>query len=261
MMNIRPPAVSGLFYADSAVALQQQIDGFLDQQATALSHPLKALVVPHAGYIYSGAVAGKAYQLLRSEADRIRRVVLLGPSHRYPLKGMALPSVDAFHTPLGDVPIDRQVCRLLDGQPQLKVLDEAHELEHSLEVQLPFLQQALGGFTLVPVVVGWCAASDVAAMLECVWGGEETLIVISSDLSHYHHYQDALKIDQHTARRIEALDECIEGEEACGCYALNGLMAIARRKELDITRVALCNSGDTAGDKSRVVGYGAWALG
>lgn len=220
----------------------------------------KAIIAPHAGYAYSGPTAAHAYRLLESRRDSISRVVLLGPAHRVYLDGMAVPSVDAFTTPLGDVVIDPDgVCRAA-ALPGVRVSDEAHDFEHSLEVHLPFLQTVLEDFRLVPVVVGICPAEEVEAVLDELWGGDETLIVVSSDLSHFHDYANARAIDARTTNRIEGRDATLHGEDACGAYALNGLMLAARARDLEVRTLDLRNSGDTAGDKRRVVGYGAYAL-
>jgi AmmeMemoRadiSam system protein B/AmmeMemoRadiSam system protein A len=221
---------------------------------------LKAIIVPHAGYVYSGDTAGQAYARLIPLAARIRRVVLLGPCHRVSVRGMAVPSVSAFATPLGTIPVDRMAIDALADLPQIIASDAAHAQEHSLEVQLPFLQTVLGRFELVPLAVGQTGATEVAQVLERLWGGPETLIVISSDLSHFHTYREAQAIDGATAEHILALDQLTSFEQACGALPINGLLAVARKRGLRIERLAQCNSGDTAGDKSRVVGYASFAL-
>lgn len=254
--TIRPAAVAGLFYPGEPAALRALVAGQLADNPARGPLP-KALIAPHAGYVYSGPVAARAYNLLPAD---VRRVVLLGPAHRVPLRGLALPTVSAFRTPLGDVPLDLEAMRSLDALPQVVRSDEAHRLEHSLEVQLPFLQARLDKFTLVPLVVGWASPTAVAEVLERLWGGPETLVVISSDLSHYHPYADAQHLDETTARRIESLQAPLEGEQACGAHPLNGLLNLAQAKHLKVTRLDLRNSGDTAGSRDRVVGYGAWAL-
>jgi AmmeMemoRadiSam system protein B len=258
---IRPPAVAGMFYPASADELGADIDRMLAEVASARGAPPKAIIVPHAGYIYSGPVAASAYALLRPIRDRIRRVVLLGPAHRVPFRGFALPSVKAFRTPLGDIPIDRPAIDRLRGLPAVKILDEAHVGEHSLEVHLPFLQRTLGSFALLPVVVGMADGDDVATLLDAVWGGPETLIVISSDLSHYHDYARAQSLDGRTAGAIERLDgAALDEESACGRVPIRGLLQAAKRRGLGCRRLDLRNSGDTAGPRDQVVGYGAWAL-
>jgi len=221
---------------------------------------LKAVIVPHAGYVYSGGTAGKAYVLLAPLAGRIRRVVLLGPCHRVAVRGLAVPTVQAFATPLGSIPLDRAALDALADLPQVVASDAAHAQEHSLEVQLPFLQTVLGEFKLVPLAVGQTGAAEVAQVLDRLWGGPETLILISSDLSHFHTYASAQGIDQGTAGEILALEPSIEHEQACGATPINGLLLCAKRRGLSIELLDLRNSGDTAGERSRVVGYASFAL-
>ena len=221
----------------------------------------KAIVVPHAGYIYSGPVAAAAYARLGPMRGRVTRVVLLGPSHRVGFDGLALTSADSYITPLGRVPIDAEAATKLADLPQVRVLDAAHAQEHSLEVHLPFLQEVLNEFSLVPLVVGEATPAEVGEVLERLWGGPETLIVISSDLSHYHDYATAQKRDRATSRAIEALRyEDIGYEDACGRNPVNGLLYVARQRGLHVRTVDLRNSGDTAGARDRVVGYGAYVL-
>lgn len=255
----RPPAVAGLFYPADATELRLILAELLAANPASGPEP-KALIAPHAGYIYSGPVAARAYNLLKSAASRIRRVLLLGPAHRVALRGLALPSVDRFCTPLGDIQLDLEAIARMESLPQVTHSNSAHELEHSLEVHLPFLQTLLPDFALVPLVVGWAQPSEVAEVLGLLWGGCDTLIIISSDLSHYHPYETARQLDTDTARRIEALEFPIPEEQACGAYPLNGLLSMAQSRNLHITRLDLRNSGDTAGDHQRVVGYGAWVL-
>lgn len=262
-MRRREPAVAGTFYPDSHQALENQIRGFLNQAAPpdAEREPVpKALIVPHAGTIYSGPVAGSAYARLHDAGGRIARVVLLGPAHRVGFEGIATCSAEVFSTPLGDVPVDDGAA--LRGVPDVVVNDEAHRLEHSLEVHLPFLQIALGSFTLLPLVVGQASAASVARVLDAVWGGDETLIVISSDLSHYHDYDTANAIDRETTELLERLDgEALTGERACGYRPIRGLLHTARQRGLRCQSVDLRNSGDTAGPRGEVVGYGSYVVG
>ncbi len=259
-MNIRNPAVAGMFYPGEAGELHRQVQGYLREAASAPHNP-KAIIVPHAGYIYSGPVAATAYASLVPRRGRIERVVLLGPSHRVPLEGMAVSSVEFFATPLGDIPIDREAVKHLLTLPQVKVMDEAHLLEHSLEVQLPFLQEILGEFRLIPLVVGDSSPDEVAEVLEKLWGGEETLLVISSDLSHYQDYETARRLDRATSDAIEALaPQRIHYDDACGRNPVNGLLLAARRRGLHASTLDLRNSGDTAGPRDRVVGYGAYVF-
>lgn len=262
MRTSRPAAVAGLFYPGTARALQAVLDAFLEPAspgAHGFGFP-KALVVPHAGYVYSGGVAAQAYATLAPARGIVSRVVLLGPVHRVPVRGLALPGVEAFETPLGRVPVDAAAIALLEDLPQVLTSAAAHAQEHSLEVQLPFLQHALGGFSVVPFAVGTTGVADVADVLERLWGGRETLIVVSTDLSHYHAYDAAQRIDAETLARIADRRSDIDHDHACGATPLNGLLALARRRNLAVRRLSACNSGDTAGDRDRVVGYAAFAL-
>ena len=259
-MIARPAAVAGMFYPAEPATLKCMVAELL-AAAPASGIGAKVIIAPHAGYQYSGLTAAHAYRQLEARRGLIHRVVLLGPAHRVHLKGMALPSVDAFTTPLGDVLIDADGVKQAQEVPGMQVSDEAHAGEHSLEVHLPFLQSVLDSFQLVPIVVGICTARHVEALLDALWGGDETAIVISSDLSHFLSYTEARKIDANTTARIEALETSLHGEDACGAYALNGLMLAAKERGLKVRTLDVRNSGDTAGDKFRVVGYGAYALG
>jgi AmmeMemoRadiSam system protein B len=258
-MKARPAAVAGLFYPADRAALQSALDDLL-AAAPAADGNVKAIIAPHAGYPYSGLTAAHAYRLLQAHRARIRRVVLLGPAHRVYLQGMAVPSVGAFTTPLGDVPLDADAIERIRELPGMRVSDEAHAQEHSLEVHVPFLQAVLDDFRLVPIVVGVCPVRDVESVLDALWGGDETLIVASSDLSHFHPYDEARAIDAQTTAQIEARDATLHGEEACGAYALNGLLLAAADHGLEVRTLDVRNSGDTAGDRRRVVGYGSYAL-
>ena len=248
-----------MFYPAEPATLERTVAGLL-AAVPARDDDAKAIIAPHAGYQYSGPTAAVAYRLLEGRRSRIERVVLLGPAHRVYLQGMALPSVEAFTTPLGDVPVDAEGVERALELPGTQVSDEAHAFEHSLEVHLPFLQTVLDDFRLVPIVVGACPARDVEAVLEALWGGDETLIVVSSDLSHFHTYDEAREIDARTTARIEARETALHGEEACGAYAVNGLLRAAQTRNLQVRTLDVRNSGDTAGDRQRVVGYGAYAL-
>ena len=260
MENIRQPSVAGLFYPADPAELQADIKIML-RDLPSTDTPPKALIVPHAGYIYSGPVAASAYATLRAFSNRYRRVVLLGPSHRVPLTGVATSTASAFHTPLGDIPLDRVAIERLEQLPQVLAMDLAHAGEHSLEVHLPFLQNVLDHFSLVPLVVGDTNKEAVAQVLDTVWGGDETLIVISSDLSHYHDYDTARQRDRRTCEAIESLrPEAIGFEDACGRNPLNGLLHAAKQHGLAVATLDLRNSGDTAGPRDRVVGYGAGEL-
>ena len=257
--HIRPPAVAGMFYPEGRVELARQVSALLDDAGTGGPRP-KALIVPHAGYVYSGAVAAAAYALLRPLRDAITRVVLLGPSHRVPLEGMAVPSAAAFRTPLGTVPVDRAAVSDLLAQDAVREWDAPHAADHALEVQLPFLQTVLDSFSLVPIAVGPCRPQAVAAVLGRLWGGPETLIVVSTDLSHFHPYGQARSLDSATAAAILRRESTLNGEQACGCHALNGLLLCARRLGLPVEQIDLRSSGDTAGGHDRVVGYGSFVV-
>jgi AmmeMemoRadiSam system protein B/AmmeMemoRadiSam system protein A len=250
-----------MFYPAAPDALSADVDALLAAATRPAEAPVpKALIVPHAGYVYSGPVAASAYARIASARGRIRRVVLLGPVHRVPIRGMALPGVDTFETPLGRVALDTAACERLRALPQVVESPAAHRLEHSLEVHLPFLQRALDAFTLVPLAVGDASAEEVAQVLDALWGGDETLIVISSDLSHYLRYDRARSVDAETAARIVALRSDIGHDQACGATPVNGLTLLAQRRGLSIELLDLRNSGDTAGGRDRVVGYGAFCL-
>ena len=256
----RPPAVAGLFYPGATEDLTASVDALLAAATPGPRSPIKALIVPHAGYGYSGSTAATAYASLHAQAQSIRRVVLLGPTHRVPVRGLAVPGCQAFATPLGEIPLDTETLGRLRLLPQVSTNDAAHALEHALEVQLPFLQRRLGHFELIPIAVGEASPEIVANVLEACWGGPETLIVVSSDLSHYLPYPVAQQIDDDTCRHILALDEHLSPQQACGARPLNGLLLAAQRHGLNPELLALCNSGDTAGDRQRVVGYAAFAF-
>jgi AmmeMemoRadiSam system protein B len=265
MARIRPPAVAGRFYPGEPEVLAQEIAGLLGEASAGRAHggerpSPKALIVPHAGYPYSGPVAARAYAAVADLKGLVTRVVVLGPAHFVAYHGLALPRADFFETPLGELAVDAQALDALIESPDVRFSDQAHEREHSLEVQLPFVQQALGGVGIVPILVGEASAETVAAALERLWDGEETLIIVSSDLSHYHPYGVAQRLDAATAEAIEALDESrLSSEQACGYRALAGLLLVLRRREFALERLDLRNSGDTAGPRDGVVGYGAWA--
>lgn len=259
MNTVRPAAVAGHFYPDDPEDLQRTIDALLTQ-ARGVKSPPKAIIAPHAGYVFSGPVAATAYAGLTRIRDTVERVVLLGPSHRVALRGLALSSAEFFATPLGEIPIDCDATNLVHELPQVTISDAAHALEHSLEVHLPFLQCVLGDFALIPIVVGDATPQEVGEALDLVWNGEETLVVVSSDLSHYHDYATATRMDRDTTRAIETLRQDIQPEQACGCRPVNGLLRVAQRLDLRVTTLDVRNSGDTFGSKDRVVGYGAYAL-
>lgn len=260
MSTVRHPAVAGLFYPANPDELRAVVKNYLEEAQSTNQTP-KAIIAPHAGYIYSGPVAASAYARLRPARDTINRVVLLGPAHRMAFDGLAVSSAYYFETPLGVIPVDQVSINRLLTLPQVHILDQAHAQEHSLEVHLPFLQEVLSDFSLVPLVVGDATAEEVGEVLEMLWDGPETVIVISSDLSHYHDHETARKLDNATSRAIEALrPEDIHYEDACGRNPVNGLLHAARRHHLHASTIDLRNSGDTVGPSDQVVGYGAYVF-
>ena len=258
--NVRPPAVAGRFYPNNPAKLRQMVENFLHEVKARAGSAPKAIIAPHAGYVYSGPVAASAYARLAPARETIKRVVLLGPSHFVAFDGLAATGAAAFSTPLGTVPVDtaaiRDICSRL---PQVRVRDEAHADEHALEVQLPFLQVVLADFKIVPLLVGEARDEEVAEVIKALWGGVETRLVISSDLSHYHDYRTAQQTDSGTARTIESLNgKKLRGDLACGCRPICGLLNAAKERGLRCRAVDLRNSGDTSGERDRVVGYGAF---
>lgn len=254
----RKPAVAGLFYPADPDDLREEIRSCL-QQARDVDITPKAIIAPHAGTIYSGLIAASAYASLEKVRDKIQRVILIGPAHRVGFEGLAMSQADFFETPLGVISVDRKSLDEIAHLPQVITLDQAHREEHSLEVHLPFLQEVLRTFRIVPLVVGVAGPQEVAGVLEKLWGGPETLIVISSDLSHYYPYRKATSLDQETAKMIERLEwEKMDEDRACGHYPVRGFLLAARRYGLKGRIVDLRNSGDTAGTQERVVGYGAF---
>jgi len=263
-MKYRTTAVAGSFYPATKELLDQDLSVFLkapgESEIKSKIHA-KALIVPHAGYCYSGAVAGYAYSYLKNIAHNIHRVILLGPSHRVALQGCAISSSDFFTTPLGSIPIDKGSNLQLLHENLVSISDQAHLLEHSLEVQLPFLQRSLQNFMLVPIVVGQCSAQHICKILEILGVDEPgTLVVVSSDLSHYHSYQQAQFLDDKTIRHILNYEQHLRGEDACGCYAVNGLLRYAKKQHWPIKLLKKANSGDTFGSKKEVVGYASFIL-
>lgn len=260
MNRIRPAAMAGSFYPGESSALAAEVAGYLGDAPGSRAAPPKAIIAPHAGYMYSGPIAGAIYARLAPLAGLVERVVLAGPAHRVYVTGAAIPSVEAFASPLGTVPLHAAGLAALRALPFVEVNDAAHAREHSLEVHLPFLQSVLGNFSLLPVVVGDASPEEMALLFDTVWGGRETLIVVSSDLSHYLPYESARGRDRDTARAIVDLQATLVPDEACGAAPINGLLQAARRHGMAAELVDLRNSGDTAGDRSRVVGYGAFAF-
>jgi MEMO1 family protein len=260
-VRVRPAAVAGAFYPGSPVTLRSTVEGLLAEAPEPGSPAPKAIIAPHAGYVYSGPIAATAFRSVAPVARSIETVVLLGPAHFVPIYGLALPDTRAFETPLGEVAIDPEGAQASSRLPQVRLQPAAHAQEHSLEVELPFLQVLLGeGFKIVPLVVGDADGDEVAEVLDRLWGGPETLIVISSDLSHYLSYDEAREADHRTAQEILDLGGPLHGRQACGARPINGLLVAARRRGLTPELLDLRNSGDTAGDRSRVVGYGAFAF-
>jgi AmmeMemoRadiSam system protein B len=258
--KIRPPAVAGRFYPRRPDELRAEVTGLLAEAPAGSEAPPKALIAPHAGYVYSGQVAAAAFGKLGNGG--IRRVVVIGPAHYVYFQGIALAETEAFATPLGEIPLDREAIADLLSLPFVRHSAEAHAPEHSLEVELPFLQLRLGDFALVPLLVGAAEPEQVAAVLRSLWGGPDTLIVVSSDLSHFHPYEIARRLDAATAEAIEAGDwRALGPDRACGYLPIAGLLIVARERGLSARRLALCNSGDTAGSRDEVVGYGAWRFG
>jgi AmmeMemoRadiSam system protein B len=259
---VRPPAVAGVFYPDDPRALAEAVDGYLrDAHAEEGEAAPKAAIVPHAGFIYSGPIAAAAYVRLRPLKDKISRVVLIGPAHRVRFTGLAAPRAEVFATPLGPLPVDRAAIERLTRVMPIELSDEPHRLEHCLEVQLPFIIACLGIVKIVPLVAGDASGEEVARAIEALWDGPETLILISSDLSHYHDYATAQRMDSATSVAIEALDDASIGwEDACGRVPIAGLLTVARLRGLKARTIDLRNSGDTAGPRDRVVGYGAYVF-
>ena len=260
MTTVRKPAVAGRFYPDDARVLQSTIKGYLDAAEPGTTAP-KAIIVPHAGYVYSGPVAGSGYAQLELVRKSIRRIVLLGPSHFVSVRGLAACRADVFDTPLGSVSIDTEALACVLALPQVEILEAAHAREHSLEVHLPFLQEILDDFQVLPLLVGNPTLDEVGEIIELLWNGPETLFVISSDLSHFHDYETATRLDRETSRLIgEMRFEELRGDRACGYKPISGLLRAARSRSLHVRIIDVRNSGDMAGARDRVVGYGAYVV-
>ncbi len=258
--TVRRPAVAGLFYPDDPVELRAMLETLLAPSTAAAGRLPKAVIVPHAGYPYSGPVAAQVYRSLRAQARSLRRILLLGPSHFVWFRGIAAPDVEEFATPLGGVHLDGAALAEVRRLPAVVRSDEPHAREHSLEVQLPFLQLVAPDAEIVPLVAGDATPSEVAALIDALWGSDDTLIIVSSDLSHYHPYAIAQALDARTAQAILDGREDLTGQQACGCVVVNGLGHALRGRHLHAELIDLRNSGDTAGDRRRVVGYGAFAF-
>ena len=264
-LTVRPAAVAGTFYPSKPRELDATVQYYLAEAASVLSGgtgPVpKAIIVPHAGFIYSGLTAAAAYLRLQPAAKTIKRVVMMGPCHRVAVEGLALSGADMFETPLGDIPIDKDAVQRVIDMPGVQIFDDTHKQDHALEVQLPFLQSVLDDFTIVPFIVGRASPEQVGNVLEALWGGDETLILISSDLSHYMTYDDARGLDDRTRIAIENMDsDALGDDQACGRHSIKGLFAAARQHGLTAETIDVRNSGDTAGSKDKVVGYGSWVF-
>jgi hypothetical protein len=270
MNRVRPPAVAGLFYPDDPTLLAREVERYLaaadaneECAAPGAAEVARAVIAPHAGFVYSGPIAAHAYSFLRPLKGKIERVVIVGPTHRVAIRGLAAPTVDAFATPLGAMPVDAAARARVAALPQVMLADEPHRLEHAIEVQLPFLHSVLGPVPTLPLVAGDASADDVAQAIDAAAEGDltRTFVVISSDLSHYHDYRTAQRMDRATSDAVEALDaRAIGWDQACGRVPIAGMIEIARACGLKARTVDLRNSGDTAGDRSRVVGYGAYVF-
>jgi AmmeMemoRadiSam system protein B len=257
---VRPAAVAGSFYPADAKQLGGTVAGFLASAKAVPNARIRAVIAPHAGYIYSGAVAAEAFAGLKALCGKIKRLVIIGPAHYVRFRGIAAPSVEAFQTPLGQMPLDTDAVKRLSDLPQVVADDTPHRPEHALEVELPFLLEIFGPLPIIPLIVGAATACEVAEVLDRLWD-DATVVVVSSDLSHYHDYETTRRLDGATAAAIERLDEeAIGFDDACGALAVRGLLIEAKRRRLVVERLDLRNSGDTAGDRKRVVGYGAWAV-
>ncbi len=262
-MNVRPAAVAGSFYPANPVRLREMVQGYLKTAVipeTSVPAP-KAIIAPHAGYVYSGPIAGSAYVHVAPLAAQVKQVVMLSPAHTMAVQGLATSSAAHFRTPLGDVPVDQEAVQHALAFRQVEILDDAHVREHGLEVHLPFLQETLSNFRLVPFVVGLASSEEVQDVLEALWGEQDTLVVISSDLSHFLNYKQAHQIDSVTCAAIERLEpDAIQRDGACGRRPIQGLLLSAKQRNMSVMTLDLRNSGDTAGSKDRVVGYGAWVF-
>ncbi|PWI34077.1 AmmeMemoRadiSam system protein B [Vibrio albus] len=257
-MNIRTPAVAGQFYERSPEVLHHQLDKWLGA-CPKFESPLRAIIVPHAGYIYSGKIAAEAYSYVKLQSEHFHRVILIGPSHHFYFEGCAIPKAEIYNTPLGDVPIDKEAVRELARHPCVQVTDQPHAPEHCLEVQIPFLQSTLDEFQLLPILTSHISPQELAMLIDPLWD-ESTLLVISSDLSHFHSYSEAMAIDQNSCLKIEDFQPDLAPEEACGCTGINALLQLADKHGYQLERLHLANSGDTSGNKDKVVGYVSYLI-
>jgi AmmeMemoRadiSam system protein B len=258
----RPAVQAGRFYPASPDALGRRVEEYLEAGVAGATDDPVAVIAPHAGYKYSGPIAGSAFApWIKTGGTHPRRVVLLGPSHFVDFNGLALAPHAAWSTPLGTVGVDAQAMESLRQFPFVRVYEPAHEREHCLEVELPFLQAVFPSLTVVPLVIGRARDEEVAEVLDALWSDDSTRVVVSSDLSHYLAHEEARSMDRDTARAVEGRDaDALTPTRACGYRAIRGLLSIARRRDLAIRTVDLRNSGDTAGSRDAVVGYGAFHL-
>ena len=257
MQVIHQPAVADMFYPADPDRLRDWMQHHV-KAAPETGRKPRMLILPHAGYRFSGAIAAQGYSLLQK--GDFKRVIVLCPAHRVYLQGIAVPEHwDGEATPFGTIPLDKPAIASLLLLPGVIAATEAHRQEHAIEVQLPFLQYQLSDFSLIPLVVGDCPAETVSHAIEQIMT-DDTLIIVSSDLSHYLSKDIAELQDDYTIRQILQFSETLTGDQACGCYALNGALHWAHQQQLNIQLLAKCTSGDTCSDKSRVVGYAAFAL-
>src|SRR5215831_9025559 len=259
-ISLQPASVAGTFYPADPAELAAGVDGSLSRANPPLLSP-KAVIAPHAGHIYSGDIAAAAYRLLAQRKGEIKRVILMGPNHRKPLRGMALSPADAWATPFGPLPVAPVARDMLMRQPGVVVDPAPFVNEHSLEVHLPFIHRALGEVRVLPILVGQASMESVSSALDLLWGGPETAIIVSSDLSHYHDYATCQAKDEETTIAIERLQpQGCDGDRACGRFSIHGLLDQAQRRDLRETALDVRNSGDTHGPRDRVVGYGSFAF-
>ena len=261
MEKIKQADVAGMFYPGEEASLRQMVDGFI-QKALSFDLRPRAIIAPHAGYIYSGSIAGTAYKTIAAVRDQIENVIIMSPAHRFYLRGIALHMADAFATPLGNIPVNIGIVKKIKQFSSVQWEERSFIQEHGLETHLPFIQRAFKpGIKIVPMIVGECQESEVAEILESVWEDPRNFVIISSDLSHFHSYADAKKLDRNTVDLIQNLDsQSLDTEFACGHYPICGLLNLARNRKLKIKALDIRSSGDTAGSKESVVGYGSFAV-
>ena len=259
-VSVRPAAVAGAFYPETEIELRECVAKLLKNTGEKSLQNCRAIIVPHAGYIYSGQTAAQAFAAAQLAVNNVTRIVIIGPAHFVGIQGIVAPSFTAFHSPLGDISVDRNCINSLVDEKLIEVDDRPHIPEHSLEVELPFLQFISSNCVIVPLLVGPEGSDALVRVLSRIVN-EQTLVVVSTDLSHYHDYSTAQQMDEHTANAIEKMEsKSINPSHACGCYALRGFLTYAKKLKLKIKRLDLRNSGDTGGEKYRVVGYGAWVV-